>query len=105
MLAIALGVAYGPRELFGVSLALGAFFAGMMLSESRLSQRAAAETLPLRDAFAVLFFVSVGMLFDPVIMLARPVAADGDGADHHPRQDGRRLPIVPRCSATRRRPR
>ena len=62
---IALGVAFGAAELFGVSFALGAFFAGMILSESPLSQRAAEETLPLRDAFAVLFFVSVGMLFDP----------------------------------------
>ena len=66
VLAIALGVAAGAAYLFGVSLALGAFFAGMILSESELSQRAAQETLPLRDAFAVLFFVSVGMLFDPI---------------------------------------
>jgi len=65
VLAVALGVAFGAAQLFGVSLALGAFFAGMVLSESELSQRAAEETLPLRDAFAVLFFVSVGMLFDP----------------------------------------
>jgi monovalent cation:H+ antiporter-2, CPA2 family len=66
VLAIALGVAYGAAMLFDVSFALGAFFAGMILSESELSQRAANESLPLRDAFAVLFFVSVGMLFDPV---------------------------------------
>jgi len=65
VLAIALGVAFGSAQLFGVSLALGAFFAGMIMSESDLSQRAAEETLPLRDAFAVLFFVSVGMLFQP----------------------------------------
>jgi len=65
VLAIALGVAYGSAQLFGVSLALGAFFAGMIMSESNLSQRAARATLPLRDAFAVLFFVSVGMLFQP----------------------------------------
>ena len=68
VLAIALGVAYGAAMLFDVSFALGAFFAGMILSESELSQRAANETLPLRDAFAVLFFVSVGMLFDPAIV-------------------------------------
>ena len=74
VLSIALGVAYAAAELFGVSLALGAFFAGMMLSESRLSQQAATESLPLRDAFAVLFFVSVGMLFNPSIMVAAPVA-------------------------------
>src|SRR6185369_5334340 len=67
VLAMALGVAFGAAELFGVSFALGAFFAGMILAESQLSQSAAQETLPLRDAFAVLFFVSVGMLFDPTI--------------------------------------
>ena len=71
VLAIALGVAFGAATLFDVSFALGAFFAGMILSESELSQRAANETLPLRDAFAVLFFVSVGMLFDPMIVRAR----------------------------------
>ena len=74
VLAIALGVAYASSELFGVSLALGAFFAGMVLSESRLSQQAATESLPLRDAFAVLFFVSVGMLFNPKIVLEAPGA-------------------------------
>jgi len=73
VLAIALGVAFGSAELFGVSFALGAFFAGMILSESEFSHQAATETLPLRDAFAVLFFVSVGMLFDPSIVLTRPL--------------------------------
>lgn len=73
VLAIALGVAAGAAYLFGVSLALGAFFAGMILSESELSHRAAQESLPLRDAFAVLFFVSVGMLFDPMILLTSPL--------------------------------
>jgi CPA2 family monovalent cation:H+ antiporter-2 len=73
VLAIALGVALGSSVLFGVSLALGAFFAGMILSESELSHRAANETLPLRDAFAVLFFVSVGMLFDPMIVVNQPL--------------------------------
>lgn len=72
VLAIALGVAFGAAELFGVSFALGAFFAGMVLNESPLSQRAAEETLPLRDAFAVLFFVSVGMLFNPAIIMNAP---------------------------------
>lgn len=72
VLAIALGVAFGSAELFGVSFALGAFFAGMILAESQLSQQAAQETLPLRDAFAVLFFVSVGMLFDPTILIREP---------------------------------
>jgi CPA2 family monovalent cation:H+ antiporter-2 len=73
VLAIALGVAFGAAQLFGVSLALGAFFAGMILSESKLSQRAAEETLPLRDAFAVLFFVSAGMLFDPASLWHEPL--------------------------------
>ena len=73
VLAVALGVAAGSAYLFGVSLALGAFFAGMILSESELSQRAAQETLPLRDAFGVLFFVSVGMLFDPTIVVREPL--------------------------------
>jgi CPA2 family monovalent cation:H+ antiporter-2 len=73
VLAIALGVAFGAAKLFGVSLALGAFFAGMVLSESELSHRAAQESLPLRDAFAVLFFVSVGMLFNPAILSEQPL--------------------------------
>lgn len=74
VLAIALGVAFGATALFDVSFALGAFFAGTILGETRLSKRAAEETLPLRDAFAVLFFVSVGMLFDPAVVLEQPVA-------------------------------
>jgi CPA2 family monovalent cation:H+ antiporter-2 len=73
VLAIALGVAYGAAMLFGVSFALGAFFAGMIMSESELSQSATREALPLRDAFAVLFFVSVGMLFEPAIVLRQPL--------------------------------
>ena len=74
VLVIALGAAYWSAALFGVSFALGAFFAGMILSESELSQRAAQETLPLRDAFAVLFFAAVGMLFDPMIVVTAPLA-------------------------------
>ncbi|HEI8867452.1 TPA: Kef family K(+) transporter [Serratia odorifera] len=74
VLALALGIAYGAVGLFDVSFALGAFFAGMVLNESELSQRAAHDTLPLRDAFAVLFFVSVGMLFDPMILINEPLA-------------------------------
>ena len=73
VLAIALGVAFGAAHLFGVSFALGAFFAGMVMSESELSHRAAEESLPLRDAFAVLFFISVGMLFDPLSLLRDPL--------------------------------
>jgi CPA2 family monovalent cation:H+ antiporter-2 len=73
--ATALGIAYGSAQLFGVSFALGAFFAGMVMRESPLSYRAAEESLPLRDAFAVLFFVSVGMLFDPAVLLHRPLEA------------------------------
>jgi len=72
VLALALSVAFGSAQLFGVSFALGAFFAGMVLAESTLSQQAAQETMPLRDAFAVLFFVSVGMLFDPGIIMREP---------------------------------
>jgi len=74
VIAAAVGVAYGAAELFGVSFALGAFFAGMMMRESRFSHRAADESLPLRDAFAVLFFVSVGMLFDPDVVMREPLA-------------------------------
>ena len=72
VLAIAMGVAFGSAELFGVSFALGAFFAGMLLNESEFSHQAAQDSLPMRDAFAVLFFVSVGMLFDPRILLLHP---------------------------------
>lgn len=77
VLALALGIAFGAVELFDVSFALGAFFAGMVLNESELSHRAAHDTLPLRDAFAVLFFVSVGMLFDPMILVQEPLAVIG----------------------------
>ncbi|PXW66629.1 YbaL family putative K(+) efflux transporter [Methylobacterium sp. B4] len=77
VLASAVGIAYASSELFGVSFALGAFFAGMVLSESDLSHQAAADSLPLQDAFAVLFFVSVGMLFDPGIVLREPLAILG----------------------------
>ena len=73
ILAIALGVAFGSAKLFGVSFALGAFFAGMVLNGSELSHKAANDSLPLRDAFAVLFFVSVGMLFDPGILIEHPL--------------------------------
>ena len=73
VLSIALGVAGGAAMVFDVSFALGAFFAGMILGETQLSRRAAEETLPLRDAFAVLFFVSVGMLFDPAVLLEQPL--------------------------------
>ena len=72
VLAIALGTAFGAAYLFGVSFALGAFFAGMLLNESELSHKAADDSLPMRDAFAVLFFVSIGMLFDPGILLTHP---------------------------------
>ncbi|QKX16046.1 YbaL family putative K(+) efflux transporter [Microbulbifer sp. YPW1] len=73
VIAIAMGIAYFSSVIFGVSFALGAFFAGMVLRESALSHRAAEESLPLRDAFAVLFFVSVGMLFDPAMLLQEPL--------------------------------
>jgi CPA2 family monovalent cation:H+ antiporter-2 len=73
VVAAAVSIAYGATRIFGVSFALGAFFAGMVLRESQFSHRAAEETLPLRDAFAVLFFVSVGMLFDPRILVEQPL--------------------------------
>jgi monovalent cation:H+ antiporter-2, CPA2 family len=72
VLAIALGVAFGAASLFDVSFALGAFFAGMILNESEFGHKAAADSLPMRDAFAVLFFVSVGMLFNPAILVEHP---------------------------------
>ncbi|MDV3457274.1 YbaL family putative K(+) efflux transporter [Sphingomonas sp. HF-S4] len=77
VLAIALGVAFGAALAFDVSFALGAFFAGMILGETSLSRRATEETLPLRDAFAVLFFVSVGMLFNPSVVVQQPLALLG----------------------------
>lgn len=73
VVAAAVGIAYGSAALFGVSFALGAFFAGMVMRESPLSYRAAEESLPLRDAFSVLFFVSVGMLFDPHVLIREPL--------------------------------
>jgi CPA2 family monovalent cation:H+ antiporter-2 len=73
VIALALCIAVGAAALFGVSFALGAFFAGVIIGESDLSHQAAADALPLRDAFAVLFFVSVGMLFDPRVLIERPV--------------------------------
>ncbi len=74
VLAIGIGIAYGAAVYFDVSFALGAFFAGMILKESELSHQAADNTLPLRDAFAVLFFVSVGMLFNPMVLVEQPLA-------------------------------
>jgi len=73
VVAAAVSIAYGATYVFGVSFALGAFFAGMVLRESEFSHRAAEESLPLRDAFAVLFFVSVGMLFDPRVLVDEPL--------------------------------
>ncbi len=77
VVALALGVAFGSAELFGVSFALGAFFAGVVINESDLSHRAATEAQPLQDAFAALFFVAVGMLFDPEILIREPLAVLG----------------------------
>ncbi len=73
VIAAAVSIAYGSSEIFGVSFALGAFFAGMVLRESEFSARAAEDTLPLQDAFSVLFFVSVGMLFDPSVIVEEPL--------------------------------
>ncbi|CAB1277578.1 cation:proton antiporter [Candidatus Nitrosacidococcus tergens] len=77
VVAVAISITYGASMLFGVSIALGAFFAGMVLRESKLSHRAATESLPLRDAFAVLFFVSVGMLFNPQVLMEQPLKVLG----------------------------
>jgi CPA2 family monovalent cation:H+ antiporter-2 len=77
VIATAIGIAYGASALFSVSFALGAFFAGTVMRESELSHRAAEESLPLRDAFSVLFFVSVGMLFDPMILIEQPLRVLG----------------------------
>ncbi len=73
VMAVAVSIAYGASAVFGVSVALGAFFAGLVLRESEFSHRAAEDSLPFRDAFAVLFFVSVGMLFDPQVLVDRPL--------------------------------
>ncbi len=73
ILALAIAIASGAALVFGASMALGAFLAGMVVGQSPVSQQAAADALPLRDAFAVLFFVSVGMLFDPAILLRQPL--------------------------------
>lgn len=77
VLAVSIGIAFGSAKLFGISFALGAFFAGMVLNESALSHKAAANSLPLQDAFAVLFFISVGMLFDPSILVRQPLMVVG----------------------------
>lgn len=77
VIACAIGIAFGASALFSVSFALGAFFAGTVMRESEFSHRAAEESLPLRDAFSVLFFVSVGMLFDPVIVIEQPLRVLG----------------------------
>ena len=74
VIAAAVSIAYAAAQLFGVSFALGAFFAGMIMRESKFSHRAAEDSLPLRDAFAVLFFVAVGMLFDPNVIFEQPLA-------------------------------
>jgi CPA2 family monovalent cation:H+ antiporter-2 len=77
VIATAIGIAYGASALFNVSFALGAFFAGSVMRESEFSHRAAEESLPLRDAFSVLFFVSVGMVFDPTILIEQPIRVLG----------------------------
>ncbi len=77
VVAAAISIAYGAAQLFSVSFALGAFFAGMVMRESEFSHRAAQESLPLRDAFSVLFFVAVGMLFDPAVLVEQPVRVLG----------------------------
>ena len=73
VLVFAIGIAYGAAQIFHVSFALGAFFSGMVMRESRYSHRAAMESLPLRDAFSVIFFVGVGMMFDPNVLYEQPL--------------------------------
>jgi CPA2 family monovalent cation:H+ antiporter-2 len=90
VVAVAVGVAYGASALFGVSFALGAFFSGMMMRESEFSHRAAQESLPLRDAFSVLFFVSVGHAVRSASAGRRAAEGLRRGCDHHDRQDGGR---------------
>jgi CPA2 family monovalent cation:H+ antiporter-2 len=77
VVATAIGIAYGASAIFSVSFALGAFFAGSVMRESEFSHRAAQESLPLRDAFSVLFFVSVGMLVDPTVLVSQPLRVLG----------------------------
>ena len=101
VLVVALGIAVGSAKLFGVSMALGAFLAGMVVGRSEFSLRAATEALPMRDAFAVLFFVSVGMLFDPRYLLESPGAGRGDAGRRPARQAAGRPRHRPGCSATR----
>ena len=96
VVATAVGVAYGSAKLFDVSFALGAFFAGMMMRESEFSHRAADESLPLREAFSVLFFVSVGMLFDPQVLLER--APEARSRSSRSSWWGRRSPPSRWCS-------
>ena len=93
VLAIALGIASCRRRVFGVSFALGAFLAGAVVGESDMSHQAAADALPLRDAFAVLFFVSVGMLFDPSVLVTYPLAILAGRPDRR-RQGARQFAIV-----------
>jgi len=103
VLALALGVAFAASAGFGVSLALGAFLAGVVVSESDLSHQAAADALPLRDAFAVLFFVSVGMLFDPAFLLAAlEDRGPADGNRHRKRPRGAATCRVARVPAANR---
>ena len=100
VVAAAVGVAYGSSMLFGVSMALGSFFAGMVLRESKLSYRAAEESLPLRDAFSVLFFVSVGTLFDPRVLLEQPLEGRERFGRHPDRQIRGRRPAGARRSGS-----
>ena len=101
VLAIALGIAYVSSAVFGVSFALGAFLAGAVVGESDMSHQAAADALPLRDAFAVLFFVSVGMLLDPAYLVAHPLPILAMlGADRRRASRSSRSRSW-RCSATR----
>ena len=97
VMVFSVALAAGSYALFGASMALGAFLAGMMVAQSPVSHQAAADALPLRDAFAVLFFVSVGMLFDPTFLAPR-AADDAGGAGHHPARQAARRPAHRRAA-------
>ena len=101
VLTLALGIAVGSAAVFGVSMALGAFLAGLVVGRSDYSLRAASDALPMRDAFAVLFFVAVGMLLSPGYLLEAPGLHPGDAGCRHDRQAAHRARHRPRCSDIR----
>ncbi len=98
---MAMGVAFGAAALFDVSFALGAFFAGMMIKDSELNHEVVDRALPFQDAFAVLFFVAVGMLFNPMILVQQPLGVLAVGGRYHYRQIAGDISLLCGCSAIR----